>query len=95
ALFDELDFPDYTTSGNPSLDEFIWELLAEPHNLKNLMVKLIEQFGIAYSESELKGHCRKLEEAKIIVERNPSTTPTGRKAISYDYKKYNIILKRA
>ena len=95
VLFDDLDFPDYAASGFAKPDETIWNLLSEPYELKNLLVKLIEQFGIAYSESELINIVRRLVEANtIIVEREPSTTPTGRKAISYDYRKYNIVLKR-
>jgi len=95
VLFDELDFPDYIVSEGSNLDEVIWKLLSEPQNLKELFIKLFEIFGIAYSQADLRKHCKKMEENKsIIVQRIPDRTPTGRKAISYDYEKYNIILKR-
>ena len=94
-LFDDLDFPDYTGSGYSKPDEFIWKLLSEPHELKDLLVKLIENYGIAYSESELISVCRGLDKSnKMLVERDPPLTPRGRKAMSFDYRKYRIVLKR-
>jgi hypothetical protein len=94
-LFDDLDFPDSRNSGYTKIDGLIWNLLSKPCELKYLLVKLIEHYGIAYSESELKKICHKLcEEKKIIIERNPPLTPKGRRATSFDYKKYRIVLKR-
>jgi hypothetical protein len=58
-------------------------------------VKLIEKYGICYSESKLKEYCKKMEkDGKISVIRNPSITPTGKVSSSWEYKQYKISVKR-
>lgn len=94
-LFKQFDFPDAKTYTFEKLEEVIWNLLKEPLGLKTLLVKLIEKYGISYSESELKNCCRKMEQDRsIIVKRLPSFTPTGKTATSWEYGKYRIDLER-
>jgi len=95
VLFDEIDFPDANSIGLAKPEEVIWDLLSTPHDLKVLLVKLIEKYGICYSESKLKEYCKKMEkDGEIIVTRDPSRTPTGKVSSSWEYKKYKIIIKR-
>jgi hypothetical protein len=95
VLFDEIDFPDANSIGLAKPEEVIWDLLSNPHDLKVLLVKLIEKYGICYSESKLKEYCKKMEkDGEIIVTRDPSRTPTGKVSSSWEYKKYKIIIKR-
>ncbi len=94
-LFDEIDFPDETSTGLAKPEDVIWYLLSNPQDLKILLVKLIEKYGICYSESKLKEYCKKMEnDGGIIVTRDPSRTPTGKVSSSWEYKKYKITLKR-
>ena len=86
-LFEEFDFPDVTSIGIAKPDEVIWDILSTPHELKTLLVKLIEKYGICYSEAELKAYCKRMEkDGLIIVKREPSMTPTGRVAASWEYE---------
>jgi three-Cys-motif partner protein len=94
-LFDEIDFPDANSIGLAKPEEVVWDLLSTPHDLKVLLVKLIEKYGICYSESKLKEYCKKMEkDGEIIVTRDPSRTPTGKVSSSWEYKKYKIVIKR-
>lgn len=70
-------------------------LLTTPQELKILLVQLIEKYGICYSESELKDFCKKMEKnGEILVSRDPSKTPTGKIASSWNYDNYKIVVKR-
>ena len=94
-LFAEFDFPDATAFTFDKLEDVIWDILTTPHELKILLVKLVEKYGISYSESELKNCCRKMEkERSIVVKRVPKLTPTGKTATSWEYRKYKIYLER-
>ena len=94
-LFDEIDFPDENNIGFLKPKEAIWDFLSAPLDLKTLLVKLIEKYGICYSESKLKEYCKKMEkDGEIIVARDPDKTPTGRISTSWEYKKYKITLRR-
>lgn len=95
ALFEEIDFPDETIIGIGKPNEVISDTLSTPHELKQLLVNLVEKYGICYSETELKDYCKRMEkDGVIIVKREPSRTPTGKTATSWDYNKYKIILER-
>jgi three-Cys-motif partner protein len=94
-LWEEIDFPDESSTGLAKPEEVIWDLLSTPIELKALLVKLIEKYGICYSESRLKEYCKKMEkDREIIVTRDPSRTPTGKVSSSWEYKKYKIIIER-
>jgi hypothetical protein len=94
-LFDEIDFPDEKSIGLQEPEEAIWDFLSTPLDLKILLVKLIEKYGICYSESKLKDYCKKMvKDGEIIVTRDPSKTPTGKSSSSWEYKKYKITLRR-
>jgi len=94
-LFDEIAFPDGAIIGLSKPEEAIWDLLSTPQDLKMVLVRLIEKYGICYSESKLKEYCKKMEKnGEMIVTRDPSRTPTGKMSSSWDYKKYKITVKR-
>lgn len=94
-LFYEFDFPDENNIEFPEPKETIWKILSTPHDLKGLLVKLIEIYGICYSESKLKAYCKEMEkDGEVVVARDPSKTPTGKVSSSWEYKKYKIILRR-
>lgn len=94
-LFEEFDFPDTTAYTFDKLEDAIWEMLVKPHELKILLVKLIEKYGISYSEAELKKYCKKMhKDHSIIVKRIPKLTPIGKTATSWEYKKYKIFIER-
>jgi hypothetical protein len=95
VLFDEIEFPDATSIGLARPEEVIWDLLTTPQELKVLLVQLIEKYGICYSESEFKDFLKKMEKkGEIIISRDPSKTPTGKIASSWDYDNYKIVIKR-
>jgi three-Cys-motif partner protein len=94
-LFDEIDFPDENNIEFPEPKETIWNLLSTPHELKALYVKMIEIYGICYSESKLKKYFKEMEkDGELIVSRDPSKTPTEKVSSSWEYKKYKIVLRR-
>lgn len=92
----EYDYPDRDIIKDFDIQKGVICLL-ESHssmNLEDLYCKLIEQFGIAYSESEYAAIIKSMgNEQKINISRVPSTTPTGKPATSFDYTKYKIGVK--
>ena len=72
------------------------QILAEykkPLLLKELLIKLIEKYGISFSETEYKNKIKELENESIIIDRKPEYTKTGKKATSLDYGEYTIHLR--
>ena len=90
VFFDE--FSDESIIGKINLEEGIVDLLKQTGEieLQQLIVNLIERYGISFSESEYKKKIKELEGKIVSISREPSTTPTGRKAIALNYKKYKI-----
>lgn len=90
----EYDYPDRNIIKDFDVPKGVISILEVQNGnikLEDLYCKLIEQYGIAYSESDystvLKGM---VKEQKVIIDRIPSTTPTGQPAKSFDYTKYKI-----
>jgi three-Cys-motif partner protein len=94
VLFD-FGFPDVATF---ELHRNILALVDENTSgipLRNLIVKLIQKYGITFSESEYKKKIREMEQSSaVIIDRVPAKTPTGKPAISLDYGKYKITVKK-
>ena len=92
----EYEFPDLSIQPNFDLKENILKILMEhkkPLLLKELLVKLIEKYGISFSETEYKNKIRELEEESIIIERKPEYTKTGAKTTSLEYRKFTIYVR--
>ena len=92
----EYEFPDLSIQPNFDLKENILQILAEykkPLLLKELLIKLIEKYGISFSETEYKNKIKELENESIIIDRKPEYTKTGKKATSLDYGEYTIHLR--
>ena len=90
-LMEEFDFPDMVKFEDYCLHDDILLFADRSILLKDLLIKLIEKYGITYSESRYKEECKKMEKEGIIeIQRKPDKTPTGLKATSMDFKKYEI-----
>ena len=91
---------DFEFSGVPAneLNKNILSLVAENSfgvPLKELIVELIQKYGITFSESEYQKKIRQMEQdSDLIVDRVPATTPKGKPAIAMDYGKYKITVKK-
>ena len=63
--------------------------------LRELIVKLIQKYGITFSESEYKEKIKQMEQdSDLIVDRVPATTPKGKPATAMDYGKYKITIRK-
>lgn len=63
--------------------------------LRTLIVKLIQKYGITFSESEYQKKARQMEQdSELIIDRVPATTPTGKPATAMDYGKYKITVRK-
>lgn len=90
----EYEFPDLSIQQNFNLEKDILNIL-QKHGfsvlMKELLVELIEKYGISFSEKEYKDKMREMGEKKlIIINRTPKYTPKGKEVTSLDYKKYSI-----
>lgn len=89
VLFD-YDFPDLSLFNGFNLEEDIVNSLKEHGGsllLKDLIVKLIQKYGISFSETYYKNVIKKMP---VRIDRNPEFTTTGKKATSMDYNDYKI-----
>lgn len=95
VLFEYI-FPDMSVIKKYDLEEDIISLIKSKGNailLQDLLSSLIEKYGITFSQKEYNDKIKKMEGKKILIERKPENTPTGRKALSMDYSKFNITLR--
>jgi hypothetical protein len=94
VLFD-FEFPGVSAD---ALHKNILSLVAENSSgvpLKELIVELIQKYGITFSESEYKEKIKQMEQdSDFVVDRVPSMTPTGKPATSMDYGKYKITIRK-
>jgi three-Cys-motif partner protein len=59
--------------------------------LRELIVNLIQKYGITFSESAYKEKIKQMgQSSDLVVDRVPAMTSTGKPAISMDYGKYKI-----
>lgn len=92
----EYEFPDPSIEPGFDLKGGILNVLKEHKKsllLKELLVELFENYGIAFSEKEYKDKLREMEGNQVLVDRNPKYTSTGKKATSFDYREYKITVK--
>lgn len=97
VLFD-IDVPDMRLMGDISIEHDILSHIKNNENIliKELIVLLIEKYGINFSEKEYKDKLREMAaDEKISIIRDPEFTPTGRKAKTLDYndKRYKIYVR--
>ena len=96
ALFD-FEFPDLTLQKGFDLHQDILAFVSASNTgrpLKNLIVELIQKYGITFSESSYKRKIRSMEQAAdLIVDRFPPLTKTGKQATSMDYGEFRIIAR--
>lgn len=93
----ECDFPD------PSKQQDCWDvenrIISHINNeidLKVLLVKLVEEFGISFSTADYKTFLKNMEHDRIDVKRIPATTPTGKPCTSWDHtrKGFSVRISR-
>lgn len=86
----EYDFPDLSLGKGFDLEQDIITILKKQSGsilLKDLIVKLIQKYGISFSESHYK---KVIKSMPVRIVRNPEYTRTGKKATSLDYNEYEI-----
>jgi three-Cys-motif partner protein len=96
-LFD-FEFPDYTLLKGYDLHKDILLFVAKSSSglpLRELIVALIQKYGITFSESEYKKKIRLMEQnSNLFIDRMPPLTKTGKPAISMDYGEYKITVRK-
>ena len=92
----EYEFPTLSLQPGFKITDGILETINQydkPILLKDLIVALIEKYGITYATKEYKEKLLEMDEDKIEILRKPATTEKGRKAKSMDYDNYEITIK--
>jgi len=86
----EYDFPDLSLQNDFDLEEDIVTIVKGNGGsilLKELIVKIIQKYGISFSESQYK---KVISNMPLRLHWNPEFTETGRRVTSLDYNKYEI-----
>jgi len=96
----EMDFPENVVGiGVGNVRAKIINHLTNRTPLKNLLVRLVLDFGVSFSLSELKNVMKELEkENQIIVTRIPDKKPSGRLIKGWDHtgrNRYSVYLERS
>lgn len=82
----ECDFPDPAKQRACwNLEDRIVSFINEDIDLKELLVKLVQEFGISFSMTEYKDCLKKMEGNQIDVMHFPPITPTGKTSTSWDH----------
>jgi len=90
----EIDFPDPSKLSDCwEIEKKIMSLVDGEVELKNLLVSLIEHFGISFSTNELKNHLKSMSGNQIVVKRTPAITATGKASSSWDHMKKGFTIK--
>ena len=89
----ECDFPDPSKQSNWHVEKKIVSLIDTEIELKELLVKLVQEFGINFSTSEFKHYLKQMENDQIEVKRFPATTQTGKPSTSWDHTKTGFSIK--
>ncbi|MCK4760750.1 MAG: three-Cys-motif partner protein TcmP [Candidatus Aminicenantes bacterium] len=95
-LFEEFLFPDMTVMSHFDVEADILNSLSVEREIlyEDLLVKLIEKYGISYYEKEYREKIKGFEKKnKLVVRRNPPHTPKGKPSRSWDFKKFKIYLR--
>lgn len=96
-LFDDYVFPDMTQMKNFNLDEDLLFFIDNDILLKDLLVKMVEKYGISFSLKKYKNKLKEMEKQNIIeIKRVPELTPTGKISTSMEHegKNYKITIKK-
>lgn len=98
ALLD-LEFPDLGLLKGFDLKKDIMYFVSANSSgipLKNLIVELIQKYGITFSEPDYKKTIKQMEkDSDLVINRDPSLTrKTGKPATSMDYSEYKIVVRK-
>lgn len=94
SLLFECDFPDATKLHDCwHIEEKIFSLIDKDIELKELLVKLAQIFGISFSTTDYKQYLKGMENNRLEVKRIPATTPTGKPRTSWDHTKNDFSIK--
>ncbi len=96
VLFD-YEFPDMTRQHGWDLQKDISNLLSAPaagKDLKDLIVALIQRYGITFPEKHYKNTIVEMNRnGLLLIDRQPSLTTTGKPATSMNYDDYKITVR--
>ena len=94
ALF-EIDFPNPSKQGAcRDIENEIVSVLDTGIELKELLVRLAQKFGINFSMSDYKDCLKSMEGNQIDISRNPPLTPTtGKPSTSWDHTNKDLSIK--
>ncbi len=93
----EMDFPDQSKQGACwHLDSGIAEMIQGEIELKKLLVKLIERYGISLSIRQYKDCFKRLDGESLVVRRVPELTANGKRITGWDHKgkDYKVFISR-
>jgi len=91
----EIDFPNPSKQGAcRDIEIEIVSLIDSEIELKELLVRLAQKFGINFSMSDYKDCLKSMEGNQIDIYRNPPFTPaTGKPSTSWDHTKKDLSIK--
>lgn len=90
----ECDFPDPTKLYDCwNVEAKIVSLIDGNIELKELLVRLVQIFGISFSTTDFKKYLKDMENNRIEVKRSPATTPTGKPSTSWDHTKSDFSIR--
>lgn len=91
----EMDFPNPSKQGAcRDIENEIVSLIDTGIELKDLLVRLAQKFGINFSISDYKDCLKSMEDNQIEISRTPPLTPaTGKPSMSWDHTKKDLSIK--
>lgn len=92
----EYEYPDPSIQPGFDLREGILYILRKqrwPIPLEQLLIRLVENYGIAFSKKDYEDKIREMEGNQILVDREPVFTKTGKKATTLDYRKSKVTVR--
>lgn len=90
----ECDFPDTTKLYDCwHVEEKIFSLIDNDIELKELLIKLVQIYGISFSTTDYKKYLKDMENNQLEVKRIPATTPTGKPSKSWDHTKRDLSIR--
>jgi len=94
SLLFECDFPDTTKLYDCwNVEEKIYSLIDKDIELKELLIKLVQEYGISFSTADYKQYLKGMENKRLEVKRMPATTPTGKPSTSWDHTKRDLSIR--
>jgi len=91
----EFDFPDPSkTSACWNVENKIRDAIENEIELKDLLVSLVQDFGISFSTKDFKQYLKSMEDqGDIVVKRTPELTATGKKCRSWSHDNKDLSIK--